>query len=131
MRRLIPLCVLVACALGPVAGAHWTSTSYAQTAASPRGDEFNGSTFAADLSLQCGQQAINCPDQASPTTWSLNTDSPGYLRLWAQPGTLVGTGLGTNNARDMVLEPVDTTLDYTASTSVTFPAANATPVLAL
>jgi hypothetical protein len=135
MRRLLPVLVIGACALVPALGSRGVMLGHAQTslAAQPQGDEFNASSFTAPFQVVCATLAAGvCPDNQSASTWSLNTERPGYLRIMTQFGSLVGTATdSSNNARDMVLQPVDPTADYTITTSLTFPggsAANVTPL---
>jgi Beta xylosidase C-terminal Concanavalin A-like domain len=102
--------------------------SYAQTAGGSQGDEFNSTTFTAPFTAICGGAASTpCPDPASPGKWNLNQESLGQLRIWTQFGSLLGTGTGTNNARNLIVQPVSPGNDYTVTTKLTFPANTSTP----
>jgi len=69
-----------------------------------------------------------CPDLPGPGTWNVNQESPGQLRIWTQFGSLVGTSAqSSNNARNLILQPVNPGADYTITTRLTFPANTATP----
>lgn len=132
MRRAIPILVLGACAVAAPFATHATFTGYAQNAPGVQGDEFNANTFTAPFQVRCGAQAVGtCPDQQSNTTWSLNGVNPGYLRIYTQYGTLLGTGTNTNNARNFVVQPVGPYTDYTVTTRLTFPGAGTTAVTPL
>lgn len=122
MRRILPTLLIGACALVPVLSSHGI-IGYAQTAIAPQGDEFNADNFTAPFTAQCGKLATGiCPDPQSATTWSLNGQRSGYLRIMTQFGSLVGgPSQSSNNARNLVLQPFDAAGTYTATTSLTFP----------
>jgi hypothetical protein len=131
MRRILVGITLGSCALIPALAAHWTPIGYAQTTPAVQSDEFNATSFNAPFVVQCAPQATTpCPDAAGASTWSLDTSVPGFLRIWTLPGTLVGST--TNNARNLVLQPVANAADdYTVTTSLTFPGASAPAASAL
>ena len=121
MRRSLVATFL---ALGAVVAVVISSSlphGYAQTVA-PTGDEFNNNVFAAPFTPVCAPNAYPapCPDPQSTTatTWSLNGQSPGFLRIWTQPGSLLGP---TNNARNLVLQPFSPFIDWTVTTKLNFP----------
>lgn len=123
MRRGLLVLILGASAIVPAVTSHWGSIGYAQTTSSIQGDEFNSTNFTAPFVVQCAPQATSpCPDNQSPTTWSLDNAAPGFLRIDTLPGTLIGQT--TNNARNLVLQTVpNPNDDYTVTTSLTFPGA--------
>lgn len=107
--------------------------SFAQVGVTPQGDEFQNTSFTAPFTAICGQYATApCPDGQSATTWSLDSVSPGYLRIMTQFGSLLGTAAsGSNNARDLIVQPFSTySPDFTVTTQLTFPAST-TSVTAL
>lgn len=115
---LLMASVVLALAVGPFV------RGFAQAPAPPAGDEFNSSAFQAPFAAYCGVAAAQpCPDAQAAGKWNLNQESPGQLRIWTQPGTLLGTGLsGSNNARNLILQPANAGADYTITTKLTFPA---------
>lgn len=123
MRRLVLAGVLGVLALVPLVGGR-VAPGYAQ-AFTPLGDEFNANGFTAPFAVHCGQFAtLPCPDPQGANTWSLNGQSPGFLRIMTQPGSLLGTAArSSNNARNFVVQPVNPGTDYTVTTALTFPAA--------
>jgi hypothetical protein len=127
MRR-IALVLLLCFTLGiPLAISQTAPHGFAQTSG-PQGDEFSGdgpyaNGFEAPFQVICGKQAANCPDAQSATTWSLNAGGSGVLRIWTQFGSLLGLPQNaSNNARNLVLQPVNPGVDWTATTKVAFPA---------
>jgi beta-xylosidase-like protein len=133
MQKLAAVVLLGVCALVPALASHSTNIGYAQAAAGPQGDEFNATSFQAPFAVKCGTLAVGtCPDAQSATTWSLDSVQPGFLRIMTQPGSLVGSAAsGSNNARNLVLQPVDPGADYTVTTSLTFPGAGVSTVTAV
>lgn len=129
MRRFAVATTLVLVVLIPIG---MVRSGYAQTSPMPQGDEFNGPGFSAPFVLRCAQFApAPCPDAPGATTWNLNSESPGQLRIWTQFGSLLGTASqSSNNARDLVLQPAGAGADWTATTRLTFPASatNYTPL---
>jgi hypothetical protein len=94
MRRLLSAGLLIALPLTLVLAAHGPFGALAQTTPAPQGDEFNSASFTAPFLLQCGSLASGtCPDSRGASTWSLNGQSPGSLRIMARFGTLVGQKL--------------------------------------
>jgi beta-xylosidase-like protein len=124
MRRTIIAAAILAVALVPGAIGS-LSPGYAQTSAGPpQGDEFNSSSFTAPFVPLCAQFASQpCPDQPAVGTWNLNSENPGYLRIWSQFGSLLGTASqSSNNARNLILQPVSPASDWIITTEMTFPA---------
>ncbi|MGH2449168.1 MAG: hypothetical protein ACRDFS_11290 [Chloroflexota bacterium] len=125
MRRWLIVLALILITAVPVTIGGSLLHGYAQ-AAGPQGDEFNSTSFTAPFVAKCAQFALApCPDAQGTTTWSLDTQSPGNLRIWSQPGSLLKTSTdGSNNARNLILQPISPYYDFTATTSVTFPGAS-------
>lgn len=124
------LLLAVMAALWPVVAGP-ADRGFAQAAA-PQSDEFNGSNFTAPFAVRCASAATAlCPDNPKAGTWSVNGESPGTLRIWTQPGSLLGTtAAGSNTARNLVLQPFDPAANWTVTTRLTFPA-NTTSVTTL
>jgi len=98
----------------------------------PQSDEFNTNSFVAPFVGRCGQLAspLPCPDAQGTNTWSLNTDSPGNLRIWTRFGSLLGTAsISSNNARNFFVQPVSSVADYTVTTKLALPASSSTAAL--
>lgn len=110
-----------------VAAAAWSAIphgTYAQSSAGPpQGDEFNNPSFTAPFTAFCAPFATGtCPDPQGDTTWSLDANNSGALRIWTQFGSLLGA---TDNARNLILQPVDPLADWQITTKLTFPATGA------
>lgn len=118
--------VVLALAIGPFV------RGFAQTPTPPAGDEFNTSAFQAPFTAFCdGYASRPCPDAQAAYKWNLNQESPGQLRIWTQPGSLLITNAsGSNNARNLILQSANAGADYTTTTRLTFPA-NASSVNSL
>lgn len=121
MRRFITLLVVLVAAMLPLSAS--LLHGYAQVAG-PQGDEFNSTTFTAPFHVVCAQYAsAPCPDPQSASTWSLDANNSGVLRIWTQFGSLLGTAAqASNNARNLVLQPYNPATDWTVTTKLTFPA---------
>lgn len=118
-RSFVAVLLLMATALVLVLASS-LPRGYAQTV-TPQGDEFDGGTFQAPFTLQCGANVpTGCPDSPGPGKWSL-TERPGFLRIWTQFGSLVGGPSVSNNARNLVMQPFSSNVDWTITTSLTFP----------
>ncbi|HEX8918986.1 MAG TPA: hypothetical protein VF898_10820 [Chloroflexota bacterium] len=126
MRRSLVATTLILASTVALAFSGSLTHGFAQVGG-PQGDEFNLSTFQAPFKAVCATYASKpCPDQAGTGTWSVNSESPGNLRIWSNFGSLVGTlatNPSTNTARNMILQPVDPNVDWTVTTRMTFPAA--------
>jgi hypothetical protein len=134
MRRVLLAILLLTLAAIPVAGSHsWLRIGFAQSGPGPQGDEFDSSGLAAPFQLRCGGFAAQpCPDAQGPNTWSLNGQQPGALRIMTQFGSLVGTpDQASNNARNLVVQPVNAGTDYTVTTLLSFPGAGSGKSFAL
>jgi hypothetical protein len=109
------------------------STAHARSLAQVsalQGDEFDSSSFTAPFTPHCGQFATPqpCPDPTGITTWNLDSQSAGQLRIWTQFGSLLGTAAqASNNARNFILQPVNSGADYIVTTKLTFPANTTSP----
>src|SRR5579859_1186481 len=127
MRRSLIATTMILASTVALAISGSLSHGFAQVGG-PQGDEFNSSTFQAPFHAVCGASAAKpCPDPAGTGTWSVNSESPGNLRIWTQFGSLVGGPTqASNTARNMILQPVDPNVDWTATTKMTFPAAAST-----
>lgn len=119
MRRLVFALLLAGIAALPVIASRGVPLGFAQTAGFPQSDEFNADGFTAPFHALCAQFAVQpCPDPQGPNTYSLNQVMPGYLRIVTQFGSLAGN---TNNARNFVVQPVNSGADYTITTKMSFP----------
>ncbi|MGH2443083.1 MAG: hypothetical protein ACRDFX_07970 [Chloroflexota bacterium] len=131
MRKRLLAALLIILGLTPLVISHGTPRGFAQTAAVPQGDEFNNTSFVAPFAVRCGTNALApCPDNPSANTYSLDGQASGtpagFLQIDTQLGSLVGTsGSGSNNARNLVLQSAGAGVDYTITTSLTFPGAAA------
>src|SRR5947209_10616390 len=126
VRRLAVVVLLMAATLAPLRLSGLSG--YAQSGATLQGDDFNSDVFAAPFHPHCGALAPSCPDPQGSTSWNLNGDRPGYLRIWTQFGSLLGGPAdSSNNARNLILQPFNPGLDWTITTRLAFPgtAANA------
>jgi len=124
MRRGLVATVLAVASIVPIAITGSLSHSYAQVGiGGPQGDEFNNDVFAAPFRAQCGTNAYpqTCPDAPGTGTYNLNREAPGYLRIYTQPGSLLGSA---NNARNLILQPFNPSYDFTVYTRVLFPGFN-------
>jgi hypothetical protein len=123
MRRFPLIALLAMLALIPVISSRG-SFGFAQTTGqAPQGDEFNNNSFTAPFVVRCGVAANTCsptsPDPQGASTWSLNQQHLGFLRIMTQFGTLLGTN---NNAHNFVVQPISQSADnYSINTSVSFP----------
>lgn len=120
MRKSLLIALLTMATVVPLAVSGSPTHSFAQTGV-VQGDEFNNTVFAAPFIVKCGANAFpsTCPDAQSASTWSLDSASPGFLRIETQPGTLSGA---SNNARNFVVQPYNNSLNFTVTTALTFPA---------
>ncbi|GAC1328219.1 MAG: hypothetical protein NVS2B16_00340 [Chloroflexota bacterium] len=132
MRKSLLATLLTFATIIPLLVYGGSTKSFAQVGSFLTGDEFNNDVFAAPFVVKCGANAFpaTCPDAQSAggtQTWSLNKESPGNLRIYTQPGTLVGAA---NNARNFVVQPYSNGLSYVVTTKLTFPAVptNFTPL---
>jgi len=125
MRRSLLALLLVLATTAAVVISSSLPRGYAQTTGAPVGDEFNDS-FHSPWVATCAPLAFPtpCPDAQGANTWSVNSASPGFLRILTQPGSLLGT---SNNARNLILQPYSPLVDWTATTKMTFPATLTTP----
>jgi len=123
MRRSLLAALL---ALGAVVAVVISSSlphGYAQSSA-PVGDEFNNGYFPPWVDT-CAPLAYPMPcDPQGTGKWSINGESPGNLRIWTQPGSLLGS---SNNARNLLLQPFSPFIDWTATTKLSFPGTLTTP----
>src|SRR5579884_1703642 len=119
-RSVIASIFILGCVLAVIFSGSF-SRGFAQVGVTPQGDEFDSTGFTAPFTEICGTYAQpTCPDPQSANTWSLDTTSPGNLRIMTQFGTLLGS---SNNARDLVVQPFSTySPDFTVTTQLTFPA---------
>lgn len=120
MRRSFIGTLLIAATAVPLAISGSLLNGHAQVAG-PQPSEFNYPGLVAPFTPQCAQYATGtCPDAQSATTWNIDN---GVLRIWTQFGSLLGTtAQASNNARDLILQPYNSTVDFTATTKLTFPA---------
>jgi hypothetical protein len=128
MRRTLLPVLLAAIVLIPIVGLQsWAHLGFAQAGPGPQGDEFNNNAFVAPFAARCGARAVSpCPDAQGPNTWSLNGQQPGVHRIMTQLGSLVGTAdQSSNNARNLILQPVSAGADYVMTTRLTFPGTGA------
>jgi len=125
MRKILLALAVAMIAVIPAWTSHGPTHSYAQSVLGVQGDEFNNDIFAAPFTPLCGAFAFGtCPDPQGPSTWSLNSQRPGFLRIMTQFGSLVGTAAqSSNNARNFIVQPVNPAADYTITTSLNFPSA--------
>ncbi|MGI8827839.1 MAG: hypothetical protein ACR2JC_19855 [Chloroflexota bacterium] len=121
MRKSLLVILIALGAIIPLTISGAPSRGYAQTGF-VQGDEFNNSVFAAPFVVKCGAFAFptTCRDPQGSGTWNLNNESPGNLRIYTQPGSLVGSG--TNNARNFVVQPFNPNADFVVTTKLAFPA---------
>jgi len=124
MRRGLVATVLAIASIVPIAITGSLSHSYAQVGiGGPQGDEFNNDVFAAPFRAQCGTNAFPqpCPDAPGTGTYNLNREAPGFLRIYTQPGSLLGQ---SNNARNLILQPFNPSYDFAVFTKMSFPGFN-------
>lgn len=122
-RLLVLAFLTLFVAAGTITGA--TRQTYAQAVA-PQSDEFNATTFTAPFQVTCAPAAAApCPDAQGAHTWSLDSYQPGQLQIWTQPGTLGGPGSTPGTARNLFLQPFNSSTDWTAVTRLSFPAGTA------
>lgn len=128
MRRIATLAAIGIVALLPVLSSHGPRIFAQSASGGPVSDEFNSNNFTAPFHLSCGHTAFQpCPDAQGPSTWSLNGERAGYLRILPQFGSLIGTDAdSSNNARNLVLQPVNASADYTITTRLIFPGGSGT-----
>lgn len=127
MRRSLIGTLLIAVTAVPLAISGSLLNGHAQVAG-PQGSEFNYPGLVAPFTARCAQFAAQpCPDAQSSTTWSVDEGGNGALRIWTQFGSLLGVaGASSNNARNLILQPYNLSVDFTATTKLTFPATAAT-----
>jgi hypothetical protein len=123
MRRSFIGTLLIAATAVPLAISGSLLNGHAQVAG-PQPSEFNYPGLVAPFAAQCAQFASQpCPDAQSATTWSVDNGGNGALQIWTQFGSLLGTAAASsNNARNLILQPYNPSVDFTATTSLTFPA---------